>query len=208
MRHKTPCCSVGGRFLVATGKTLDGSDPQDFQVVSATLTGSSLANGQCAGFSATFTPTQAGPRSATLSFHTNVGDVVFALIGTGGGATLTLDKITIAQVTYDPSLNNDGVIDLVSGKPTVVIVTVSATGASAADSSLVTFEVALCRQKVPLTATDPSQLSLGEFAILTTQEVKFYFTPIVSNQCELMVTVDPDNLITEPNPHRLPPPGV
>jgi len=74
--------NAGLASLQLNDTVLGGADPQDFQITSNSCTGLMQPESFCY-VSATFTPTQAGQRTATLTINTALGPQLVNLLGTG-----------------------------------------------------------------------------------------------------------------------------
>ncbi len=108
-----------------------------------------------------------------------------------GSLDLAVTNVKVAQVVFDPDINGDNQIDLVMGRETVALATISATGADPTDTRTVTIEAKFCNQVV-----DTGTRVLGQISP-NGEKVQLYFTPSTRGGCFLVVTIDPNNQIAE-----------
>ena len=109
----------------------------------------------------------------------------------GEGVDLTVSSLRLAQVVFDPDINDDSRIDLVLQKPAVAIVTISASGADPADMTPVAVELSFGGR-----TADTETIKLGE-AAQGGVEVELFFTPSIVGDLNVEVVVDSGESVPE-----------
>jgi hypothetical protein len=129
--------NLGGTPLAITSLGLAGTNPTDFQVITDTCSGRSVAPGGSCAVGVRFNPTAGGARSAILKVIDNAANSPQALTmtGTGLAAVLTPTPVTVdfGPVKVDTSSANRTITLASTGTDDVIIETVEVTGAGATD---------------------------------------------------------------------------